>query len=150
MSSSPLTADLFDRDRIPPRPQPRSLTTTSDRAMRKSGQNGGTLARSHAQTCADRVAGFLRARHPVKTTVNVQAETGYPADTVRGWLNGHAPSGEAMLDLVTIYKSAFLAAVRPEQKDAWFVDLERELRQRELEARLAETQSQLDALWSRR
>ncbi len=144
MSSAPFAlGDLFDR-RTPPM-QPASV-----KRMRESGQKLRTSGRIDAHSRADRIAAFLRAQHPLKTPACVEAETGIPAATVRKWLEqGYTPSGDAILTLIDRYEDAFLTAVFPDRRGAWFAEATRRREQRQLERQIGDLQRKLAELGSR-
>jgi hypothetical protein len=64
---------------------------------------------------AERVAAFLRQRHPTKTAEAVEAYTGIASATVRKLLErASAPSFPTFVRLVLAYGPAFLCAVLDE------------------------------------
>ena len=92
------------------------------------------------------LARFLRARHPIKTAANVEAETGIPSDSVRKWLNGQAqPNGAAVIAMVCAYGPELLHATVRGAPD-WLSATVRERAMRELEAKIAEQQARLEEL----
>ena len=94
----------------------------------------------------DLVQSFLRRRHPAKTALSVVAATdGRLKDhQVQRWLEGaSAPSGAALMTLISAYGPEFLAAVFPSApawldaacRDAQITRLEKEIQ--ELQAKRA-------------
>ncbi|KAB1068878.1 hypothetical protein [Methylobacterium planeticum] len=115
--------------------------------MRKTGQAHRKITQVDGRTLAERVAGFLREQHPLKTAQCVEAETGVSAHTVRKWLEqGNAPSGPAYDALVNRYGAPFLCRVHPDRSDAWFVDVARQQEQQRLERAAATIRQQLAAV----
>lgn len=76
--------------------------------MGKAGQKFGKISGA----AKERLASFLRRKHPVKTAEEVAAFSGCEADSVRKWLDGvAAPSCIPMVRLISAYGPEFLAAL---------------------------------------
>lgn len=85
----------------------------------------------------ERVANFLRARHPSKTAANVAAETPFTEHRVKAWLEMRAaPDGIAIVIMTGVYGPEFLAAVMP-QKFAWIDESARKARGERIDAEIA-------------
>jgi len=92
--------------------------------MRQSSQKFGQLSQkfgqlSFSQEFGERIAQFLRGRHPVKTAEMVAADVpGLAPVQVRKWLDrGSLPSLPAMISLVAAYGPDFLAALMSRPPD---------------------------------
>lgn len=101
----------------------------------------------HRSTAPERIAAFLRQRHPVKTAECVAAETGFSRETVNSWLNRlSAPKAQAMLKLVALYGPEFLCAAMHSPPE-WLNAAARAERSRALDAEINARRAELDRLW---
>lgn len=96
----------------------------------------------------ERVAAFLRSRHPVKTAINVAAETGCSADQIEKWIErSSSPSGPALVRLVWTYGPELLAVLPG--APAWLDRAQRDERAREIKAQIEAAQAELAELRAR-
>lgn len=94
----------------------------------------------------ERVANFLRARHPSKTAANVAAETPFSEHRVKAWLEHRAaPDGLAIVVMTAAYGPEFLAAVMP-QKFEWIDESARRARGERIDAEIAALKRERAAL----
>lgn len=121
-----------------------SMFTASGRTMGKSDRSSGRIVPSDGRTLGERVASYLRAKHPEKTALYVASEIGISAETVRKWLEqGSVPNGAAMLALIRRYRMSFVDGVLGEDADDWITDLARQEEQERLEAEAAAIRQKL-------
>jgi transposase-like protein len=110
------------------------MLTASGRTMGKSDRSNGRIVPCDGRTLGERVASYLRAKHPEKTAIYVASEIGVSAETVRKWLEqGSVPNGAAMLALIRRYRMSFVDRVLGESADAWIAELARQEEQERLE-----------------
>lgn len=96
-----------------------------------------------ATDVGQRIAAFLRRRHPSKTAEEVAAETKIGAGTIAKQLERlSSPSCANFLRLACVYGPEFLAEVMPEQL-GWLDEAARRERQRQLEERIAALNAEL-------
>ena len=104
------------------------------------------VSSADTKALGERVVGFLRQRHPMKTTANVAADTGLPASTIAKWLEGAStPGGLAMLTLVDFYGGDLVAVAWP-KAFGFLSEAAREERARKLDARIAALKNERAAL----
>lgn len=112
--------------------------------MGKSDRNNGRIVPCDERTLGERVASYLRAKHPEKTALYVASQIGVSAETVRKCLEtGSVPSGAAMLALIRRYRMSFVDGVLGEDADDWIAELARQEEQRRLEAEAATIRQKL-------
>lgn len=93
---------------------------------------------------------FLKSRHPQKTASNVVIDTDgrLKESQVERWLEGaSAPSGAALIVLISAYGPEFLAAVFPSQP-AWLDAARRSESVARLDAEIADLQAKRQAVAS--
>jgi hypothetical protein len=75
----------------------------------------------------ERVAAFLRQRHPTKTADNVAADTGIPVNTVKTWLQRcSSPDADGYTLLWLAYGPEFLAVLADGRAPQWLLAARRE------------------------
>lgn len=100
----------------------------------------------YSKVLGERVAKFLRQRHPIKTAASVAAETPFSAYRVGKWLElASVPNGPALLVLTAVYGPEFLAAVMP-QRFEWLDEGVRAQRRERLKAEIAARERELESL----
>lgn len=96
------------------------------------------------RSLGERVAEFLRRRHPKKTADNVAAETGIPVKTIRTWLQrGSAPDAEGYTALWIAYGPDFLGAIAAGRSPEWLTQVRRANEARQLKAQIAALKNKL-------
>lgn len=136
-----MTASLFPTGPIG---RSTSMPTASRSAMGKSGRSNGRIVPCDGRTLGERVASYLRAKHPEKTAPYVASEIGVSAETVRKWLEqGSVPNGAAMLALIRRYRMSFVDVVLGDDADEWIAELARQEEQERLEAEAAAIRQKL-------
>ncbi|MCJ2143694.1 hypothetical protein [Methylobacterium sp. E-066] len=136
-----MTASLFPTGPIG---RSTSMPTASRTAMGKSDRSNGRIAPCDGRTLGERVASYLRSKHPKKTALYVASEIGVSAETVRKWLElGSVPNGAAMLALIRRYRMTFVDGVLGEDADSWIAELARQEEQERLEAEAAAIRKKL-------
>lgn len=124
------------------------MPKASEKALRQSGQRSAHRGGMSAQVVGERVAAFLRARHPHKTADYVACDVGISVSTVRKWIErSSAPAAAHFGLLVYAYGPAFLAAVYPGL--SWVETIMALSKREAAQAQLAEAEAQLDALRGR-
>lgn len=156
MSASPIaTADLFDQRSSPMQPASVTDMRRSSGFERRVGVSNRKVGVLEAQTFGQRVAAFLRERHPVKTAACVEADsrvgnrTTISAATVSKWLAGESsPAGPFYQRLIEMYGAELVEFVSPGASPASLRDAARISRQARLEREAARIQAELNDLWS--
>ncbi|MCJ2104721.1 hypothetical protein MKK70_04880 [Methylobacterium sp. E-041] len=98
-----------------------------------------------------RIAEFLRAIHPQKAALGVEADTGISAKTVEKWLAGNSsPSGNTYHRLIEVYGPELFVFVNPDASPASLQEAARVCRQARLERQAATIRQQLSDLWGGR
>lgn len=132
---------------------PKKLSSTPMRAVsevsvRKSSVSSQTTVCSADRSdLATRVDAFLRARYPSKTGEHVSADIGVPATTVQKWMDrGSAPSGLALVKMISAYGPEFLAAVMGDAAPRWLKQSHHVERRAQIADQLAAISAELQSL----
>lgn len=126
-----------------------SIAQASGKTLRKSGHSHARRGGVSAQVVGERVAAFLRARHPHKTADYVACDIGISVSTVRKWIErSSAPAAAHFGLLVYAYGIEFIAAIYPGL--SWAETLIAMSKREAAERQLAEANAQLAALRSGR
>ncbi len=105
---------------------------------------GGAVEPCDRLALGDRVAAFLRSRHPTKTADNAAAETGIPLNTIKTWLRrGSAPDAEGYTALWIAYGPDFLDGMAGGRSPQWLVKLRRDEDATRLKAEIAALEHKL-------
>ena len=95
------------------------------------------------------VESFLRAKHPVKTAVNVAADTGCTPAQIEKWLEGASiPNGVAVARLIVAYGPEFLSAVLPPAH--WITEAARKSEEAALLKQRAEVEKRIHEFYATR
>ncbi|MDP2354601.1 MAG: hypothetical protein Q8M31_00880 [Beijerinckiaceae bacterium] len=95
----------------------------------------------------ERIENFLKNRYPAKTAQYVAADIGYSPARVAKWLEGaSAPNGYAILRMLGVYGPNFIAALMGDAAPGWLDDAQRAERLKDIEARRARIDAELQAL----
>lgn len=122
------------------------MTTSCAASKRQSPASAGQLSATDRTTAAERVVGFLRKRHPVKTADCVSAETGINADTVQKWIDRCSmPSGLGLFVLVGVYGPDFLCSIF-ESPPVWLSRAASDERLKRIEDEIAALEAERAAL----
>lgn len=120
------------------------MATPSGKAVGMYSKEHRKVSGEASKALGERVADFLRLRHPAKTAANVAADAGLPSGTVAKWLEGAAtPSLYAGLKLADAYGPDFVAAVWPNGL-GFLADAARAEQARRLRAQIADLQAKLE------
>ena len=115
--------------------------------MGKSDRSNGRVTPAYGRTLGERIASYLRAKHPEKTAIYVASEVGVSAETVRKWIEqGSVPNGAAMLALIRRYRMTFVDEVLGEDADEWIAELARQEALQQLERQAATVRQQMAEL----
>lgn len=130
------------------KPAPAPMRAVSESAVEKSGEFGRTIVCSADRLdLATRVDAFLRARYPSKTGEHVSADIGVPATTVQKWMDrGSAPSGLALVKMISAYGPEFLAAVMGDAAPRWLKQSHHAERRAQIADQLAAISAELQSL----
>jgi hypothetical protein len=105
---------------------------------------GHELESRRGLSLGERVAAFLRLRHPVKTADNVSADTGIPVNTVKTWLQrASAPDAEGYTLLWLAYGPDFLAVLADGRAPQWLQQARRDHEAAALKAEIAALKTKL-------
>lgn len=128
---------------------PSSMFTASEKGMRKSEVVLRKVGVLHPHVFGERIAEFLRGIHPVKTALNVEADTGISNKTVSKWLEGaSSPSGAAYHLLMGIYGPELFVFVDPDASPASLREAARVCAQTRMERQVEALQGKISSLWS--
>lgn len=118
--------------------------------MRHAHTTSGQLSVAERTDAADRLAGFFRQKHPVKTAENVAADANLNAETVQKWLDrGSMPSAMGLLYLVCAYGPELLCALYGADTPAWLTTAHQGAELARVEAELAALERRRAALLNR-
>ena len=107
-----------------------------------SGQKSGKID----SASVERAVSFIERRHPVKTGISFEAETGISAETFRKWRDGSAKPGWVhATKMILIFGPEFLAAT-VESAPAWLSAAARRQLAEKLEAEIVERERKLAEL----
>ncbi|WP_420415094.1 hypothetical protein [Roseibium sp.] len=104
-------------------------------------RNGPQELRVHVE----RIASFLRRKHPANTAAEVACRIPVPVRTVERWFSGSpsVPSSEAILWLIWVYGPEFLTVLMPETPD-WLSKAARNAKREKLLSEIEELEQQLN------
>lgn len=118
--------------------------------MRHTPTTSGQMSVAARTSAAERLADYLRRKHPSKTAENVAADANLNADTVQKWLDrGSMPSAVGLLYLVGAYGAEVLCAAYGKDSPAWLTTARQDAELARLKAERAAIEIRIAALTDR-
>ena len=123
-----------------------NMSATCDMDYRMYSKSVRKVSSADTKALGERIVGFLRQKHPMKTAANVSADIGLPSSTIAKWLEGAAsPGGYAVFKLIDFYGGDLIAAAWPRSL-GFLSEAAREEKARKLDARIAALKTERAAL----